>query len=104
MPGSGTAGGTNEPGLPELEGSFTPAIQNSATGTYNLMPAIDHRGAFRSNGEDLTGYFAPEGTGMPMERGVTFAASRCSDLYGGAATVMPQSIDVPLAIYLGLTN
>ena len=103
MPGSGTAGGTNMSGLPEIEGSFTPAIQNSATGTYNLMPAIDHRGAFRSNGEAITGYFAPAGSGVPMERGVTFAASRCSKIYGGAATVMPPSIDIPYILYLGVS-
>lgn len=33
-----------------------------------------------------------------------FNASRCSDIYGASETVMPESVNIPIAIYLGTSS
>lgn len=83
---SGTAGGYNAPGLPNITGSF----HQIAYGTSD--------GAFGSS------YLSPGGLqsgGTGGSYATTFQAARSSTVYGASATVMPPSLNIPVIFYLG---
>ena len=94
--GAGSAGGYNAPGLPEIEGSWS---------GWNIMSIAggSPSGAFQAN-------WAPNGV-VAAETKVAGAwdsldidASRSNPLYGSSTTVMPESINLPVILYLGLTT
>ena len=93
---AGSAGGYNAPGLPEIEGSWS---------GWNIMSIAGGgpSGAFQAN-------WAPNGV-VAAETKVAGAwdsldidASRSNPLYGSSTTVMPESINLPVILYLGLTT
>ena len=91
--GAGSAGGYNEAGLPDIEGSFSGA-------DFDGDSSAAFKGAFQSTGWTDPG-MAASGT-HKIERSVAFYASLSNPIYGGATTVMPVSINLPVILYLGI--
>ena len=92
--GSPSAGAYSPAGLPDLAGSLT-AQTNGAS------PIYVGSGAFSVNGNSS---YVPQGnTGSGAKGSLTmsFAASAYNQIFGGADTVMPSSVNQPLVIYLG---
>lgn len=80
----------NVAGLPGITGS----IEDTGTSIINGS------GAFRSF------YSSGHWEGSVIENGTDsfdFDASRSSAIYGASDTVMPESVDVTMALYLGMT-
>ena len=81
------AGGTNRPGVPEIDGHLNfGVVDGGGTGAFSFIDSASY-GQFTSN------HLAPYS--------FDFAASRCSSIYGNSDTVMPQSVNQPVVIYLG---
>ena len=92
--GSPSAGAYSPAGLPDLAGSLT-AQTNGAS------PIYVGSGAFSVNGNSS---YVPQGNTASGAKGsltMSFAASAYSQIFGGADTVMPSSVNQPLVIYLG---
>lgn len=87
---SGTAGGYNAPGLPEIEGTFNP---------WGIMPYSSNSGAFVSRENNGMHPDASNGGGGVL---FTFKASGSNSIYGASSTVMPPSVNIPVIIYLGI--
>lgn len=86
----GTAGGYNAPGLPNVAGSILAFL--TTTPVYSGVIYAD----ITPNNKTLTGN--PGGWGWAN---MMIDASRGSAIYGGSATVMPPSVDIPVILYLG---
>ena len=80
----------NNAGLPNITGELTQFVHgNLSTNTS---------GAFRTT---YTSTSAPNvGEGHSYDA-TTFDASRCTEIYGNSNTVIPNSIDISIIIYLG---
>lgn len=86
--GQGTeAGGTNLPGVPEIDGHLNFGVSDGA-GT----------GAFRFINSASYGQLSPT---TIAAYSFDFAASRSSGIYGNSDTVMPPSVNLPVCFYLG---
>ena len=81
------AGGTNLPGVPEIDGSVNFGV------SYGKG-----YGAFKFTSGGAYSQISPTSTAAYY---FDFAASRCSGVYGNADTVMPPSVNQPVVIYLG---
>lgn len=86
--GQGTgAGGTNRPGVPEIDGHLNFGVSDGVgTGAFRFMKGASYGQLSSTN---IAAY------------SFNFAASRCSSIYGNSDTVMPQSVNQPVVIYLG---
>ena len=92
--GAGESAGTyNAPGLPNVAGRILAFL--TSTPDYSGVIYAD----ITPNNKTLTGN--PGGWGWANLR---IDASRGSAIYGGSATVMPPSIDMPVILYLGRPN
>lgn len=92
--GSPSAGAYSPAGLPDLAGSLT-------TQTNGASPIYVGSGAFSVNGNSS---YVPQGNTSSGAKGsltMSFAASAYNQIFGGADTVMPSSVNQPLVIYLG---
>ena len=86
VPGRGEEAGIfNQPGLPNITGGWTGDFSSG------------HYGAFSSYQMSSFGI----GNGAYGKMQTSMDASRCSPIYGRAATVMPSSINQPIILYLG---
>lgn len=81
---SGTAGGYNAPGLPEI------------FGTTGYDAQSGYSGAFYSGAST----YGQAGTGGTRQN-LSFKASLCNPSYGASDTVMPSSVNIPVILYLG---
>ena len=94
--GAGSAGGHNAPGVPNILGSWSGwNIMSIAQGTAN--------GAFQAHWEP-NGVVAAEMKVAGVWDSLDIDASRSNPLYGSSTTVMPESINLPVILYLGLTT
>lgn len=94
--GAGSAGGYNAPGVPNILGSWSGwNILSIEQGTAN--------GAFQSHWEP-NGVVAAEAKVAGVWDSLDIDASRSNPLYGSSTTVMPESINLPVILYLGLTT
>ena len=92
--GTGSAGGYNAAGLPEIEGHFD--------GCDLLGDSrADWSGAFIRDGT-LYGNVTVAISGVGIELPTTFSARASNPTYGSSATVMPASVNLPVILYLGL--
>ena len=92
--GTGSAGGYNAAGLPEIEGHFD--------GCDLLGDSrADWSGAFIRDGT-LYGNVTVAISGVGIELPTTFSARASNPTYGSSATVMPASVNLPVVLYLGL--
>ena len=94
--GAGNAGGYNAPGLPEIEGAWS---------GWNIMSIAGGgpSGAFQANWAP-NGVVAVETKVAGVWDSLDIDASRSNPLYGSSTTVMPESINLPVILYLGLTT
>ena len=94
--GAGNAGGYNAPGLPEIEGAWS---------GWNIMSIAGggSSGAFQANWAP-NGVVAVETKVAGVWDSLDIDASRSNPLYGSSTTVMPESINLPVILYLGLTT
>ena len=94
--GAGSAGGYNAPGLPEIEGAWS---------GWNIMSIAGGgpSGAFQANWAP-NGVVAVETKVAGVWDSLDIDASRSNPLYGSSTTVMPESINLPVILYLGLTT
>ena len=94
--GVGNAGGYNAPGLPEIEGAWS---------GWNIMSIAGGgpSGAFQANWAP-NGVVAVETKVAGVWDSLDIDASRSNPLYGSSTTVMPESINLPVILYLGLTT
>ena len=91
--GTGSAGGYNAAGLPEIEGHFD--------GCDLLGDSrADWSGAFIRDGA-LYGNVTVAISGVGIELPTTFSARASNPTYGSSATVMPASVNLPVILYLG---
>ena len=77
------------PGLPDILGTLP--SENGAAGTS---------GAFAGGASGAQSYLGPGGTDSIAYQ-LSFKASRSSGIYGASTTVMPASVESPVALYLG---
>ena len=85
---TGQMGATNSAGLPEITGN---------------MGAIDNdrgalKGAFYKASYNVYGCPVSE---WANRNPTLFSASYSNNIYGNSSTVMPNSINIPIAVYLG---
>lgn len=90
----------NAPGLPELSGSFG-CEWNEAT-NYPILWA--GAGAFSTNQVHIgpVSSFRPVSSVMSENVRTAFFASKSNSIYGASNTVMPASVNLTFAIYLGV--
>lgn len=87
--GQDGAGKRLGPGLPDILGTLP--SENGAAGTS---------GAFAGGASGVQSYLGPGGTDSIAYQ-LSFKASRSSGIYGASTTVMPASVESPVALYLG---
>lgn len=81
------AGGANAAGVPEISGGINFGVSHGAGwGAFELLTG-------GSYGQMAISSNAPYYFG--------FKASRSNDIYGSSETVMPESVNIPIVIYLG---
>lgn len=81
-------GATNSAGLPEITGNMGPIDNSKET----------LEGAFYKASYNVFGCPVSEwATRTPT----LFSASYSNNIYGNSSTVMPNSINIPIAVYLG---
>ena len=86
---AGTQGKYNKPGLPNITGIYAGnALASSSSGV------------FYASSEKKGNTLNPAESTVPK---LGFDASRSNAMYGSSDTVMPSSVDVVAAIYLGRT-
>ena len=95
--GAEDAGATNQPGLPEISGSF--AVRGTM---INDNSVLETTGAFLYTNTSYDERFASFQVSSNLSsQGCTFNAARNNMIYGASPTVMPDSINQPAMIYLG---
>lgn len=85
------AGKYNTPGLPNITGTMQ--------GTRRMDQLITETGALYWLGRDTSVTVTQAAVSTPADIG--FNASRSNNVYGASATVMPASVETPVALYLG---
>ena len=88
------AGAYNAPGLPGITGSVN--VYNASTQENNFTT-----GAFFTGNIAVSNRSTMSGTGDRFLQ-ENFDASRSSKIYGASSSVMPASVDLVCAIYLGM--
>ena len=86
----GEAGAYNEPGVPDITGGV-----HTGGGSNDGFT-----GAFYGQDISLITGQHPSSAAINSSN-FFFAASRASHVYGASDTVMPPSVDLPVALYLG---
>ena len=103
--GDGLAGIYNAPGLPEIGGHFAPRVLVQG-GLTNAGVALEHlSGVFHDGRPDTTEtapILATEGTYRVPAWNIRMLASRYNPIYSASGTVMPESVNLPVCLYLGL--
>ena len=103
--GDGLAGIYNAPGLPEIGGHFAPRVLVQG-GLTNAGVALEHlSGVFHDGRPDTTEtapILATEGTSQVPAWNIKMLASRYNPIYSASDTVMPESVNLPVCLYLGL--
>ena len=103
--GDGLAGIYNAPGLPEIGGHFAPRVLVQG-GLTNAGVALEHlSGVFHDGRPDTTEtapILATEGTYQVPAWNIKMLASRYNPIYSASDTVMPESVNLPVCLYLGL--
>lgn len=79
------------PGLPDILGTLP-----TENGNAGLS------GAFAEGAPGVQSYLGPNGTDSVAYQ-LSFKASRSSSIFGSSATVLPESVETPVAVYLGRT-
>ena len=89
-------------------------VQGAGTGSSNAAGSPEISGGINFGVTDGDGWGAfsfvrggSYGVMSPISNDAyhfDFNASRCSDIYGASETVMPESVNVPIAIYLGTSS
>lgn len=82
------AGKINNAGIPNLTGRFISSDDNGPTTPIGVFYVSGNAPATETGGESFSKY-------------ISIDASRASNIYGGSTTVMPNSINLPIVIYLG---
>ena len=96
-PGAEGAGATNQPGLPEISGSF--AVRGTM---INDNSVLETTGAFLYTNTSYDERFASFQVSSNLSsQGCTFNAARNNTIYGASPTVMPASVNLPAILYLG---
>ena len=97
MLGAEGAGATNQPGLPEISGSF--AVRGTM---INDNSVLETTGAFLYTNTSYDERFASFQVSSNLSsQGCTFNAARNNTIYGASPTVMPASVNLPAILYLG---
>lgn len=86
-------GSKNEAGLPNITGTWKP---EAGVVLYTNSPVS---GAFYLT--DSTGTYRIAGTPADGTKSLGFNASKSNSIYGNSITVMPESINIPVIVYLG---
>ena len=95
--GAEDAGATNQPGLPEISGSF--AVRGTM---INDNSVLETTGAFLYTNTSYDERFASFQVSSNLSsQGCTFNAARNNTIYGASPTVMPASVNLPAILYLG---
>lgn len=95
--GAEGAGATNQPGLPEISGSF--AVRGTM---INDNSVLETTGAFLYTNTSYDERFASFQVSSNLSsQGCTFNAARNNTIYGASPTVMPASVNLPAILYLG---
>ena len=95
--GAEDAGATNQPGLPEISGTF--AVRGTM---INDNSVIDTTGAFFYTNTSHDERFASFQVSSNLSsQGCTFNAARNNTIYGASPTVMPASVNLLAILYLG---
>lgn len=95
--GAEGAGATNQPGLPEISGTF--AVRGTM---INDNSVIDTTGAFLYTNTSYDERFASFQVSSNLSsQGCTFNAARNNTIYGASPTVMPASVNLLAILYLG---
>ena len=95
--GAEDAGATNQPGLPEISGTF--AVRGTM---INDNSVIDTTGAFFYTNTSHDERFASFQVSSNLSsQGCTFNAARNNTIYWASPTVMPASVNLPAILYLG---
>ena len=95
--GTEAAGATNQPGLPEISGSF--AVRGTM---INDNSVLETTGAFLYTNTSYDERFASFQVSSNLSsQGCTFNAARNNRIYGASPTVMPASVNLPAILYLG---
>ena len=94
---SSGGGKYNKPGAPNISGSCCIGFTNGQQGTFY------HSGAISAAGY-VVGMFGGGSIHDPTaghQGGIKLNAAASSAVYGASATIMPASVETPLALYLG---
>lgn len=94
---SSGGGKYNKPGAPNISGSCCIGFTNGQQGTFY------HSGAISAQG-NIVGMFGGGSIHDPTaghQGGIKLNAAASSAVYGASATVMPASVEAPVALYLG---
>uniref|UniRef100_UPI003AAF1B83 hypothetical protein n=1 Tax=Desulfovibrio sp. TaxID=885 RepID=UPI003AAF1B83 len=95
--GAEGAGATNQPGLPEISGSF--AVRGTM---INDNSVLETTGAFLYTNTSYDERFASFQVSSNLSsQGCTFNAARNNTIYGASPTVMPASVNLPAILYWG---
>lgn len=97
--GASLSGTTNSAGLPELEGTFT------VTHVYDsyLVRAAGSNGVFSWTVSNKKHLAEGRSSGRSLQT-LSFSASNGNSIYGNSTTVMPESINISICIYLGRSS
>ena len=91
---SGTAGGYNAPGLPNITGDGAWFLMGLTTNLQEFSGALLGK-------KVKTVQTHVSGSAASNPSGIAIDASRSNAIYGSSATVMPPSINIPVILYLG---
>lgn len=88
------AGGYNAPGVPNILGSCAIGMPDGQVATFAYSGAVSTFGT-------IVGLYGGGIINRDTTGGVSINASHSSAVYGASVTVMPSSINTPIALYLG---
>jgi len=92
----------NEPGAPEIAGAFWnlasynfgDASMGSASGVFSVPSRPAKDSVVQVKGDSINNI-------NTFGDGIKFAASKSTSIYGSSNTVMPESVDMTMGLYLG---
>ena len=89
---NGSGGGYNAAGAPDIYGQVT-----ARHGSF----FVDASGTFLSSAPTSTLNLSYITDGIPYDAVLKFQAARWNAVYGNSATIMPESVNVSVGLYLG---
>ena len=89
----GAAGKYNKPGLPDITGKMFGLRRMDQIKNESSTSALDW------NAYDMSMAATQAAVSTPSD--ISFKASRANKTYGASTTVMPASVETPVALYLG---